>query len=210
MRIAFLGDSITEGCGASSIDNFFVNKVGKILNVQALNYGVGGTRIAKQKEVSEMPIWDYDFLSRAQTMEKDVDLVVVFGGTNDYGHGLAKLGSIDDQTSYTFFGAFKTLIEYLIGAYGKQKILVATPLRRCNDEAPDSVNGVSLSVYVGIEKLICDLYDIKVLDLFNHGIPKPAVQTGDEFTVDGLHPNDYGHEFIAKKISEFIKKNWQL
>ena len=61
MKIAFLGDSITEGCGATMVDNFYINHVGKILGAEVLNYGVGGTRLAKQKEISEVEQWDYDF-----------------------------------------------------------------------------------------------------------------------------------------------------
>ena len=147
------------------------------------------------------------FLSRAETMEKDVDLVVIFGGTNDYGHGMAKLGGIDDDTSYTFFGGVKKLLEYLIGVYGKEKLRFILPLRRFSDELPDSVNGVSLSVYVSVIKYVCDVYEIKVLDLFTNGIIKPTTCDGDKFTVDGLHPTDFGHEYIAKIIAEFIKEN---
>ena len=208
MKIAFLGDSITEGCGATSSDKFYVNQVAKILNAEALNYGISGTRIAKQKEVSELAIWDYDFLSRAETMEDGVDLVIVFGGTNDYGHGLAPLGSIDDQTSYTFFGGVKTLINYLIDRYGKEKIIVVSPLRRYQDEQKDPFNGVSLSTYVSIESYVCNVLGVKFLDLFNNGIPKPETAEGDKYTVDGLHPSDFGHRFIAEKISEFILKSW--
>lgn len=207
MKIAFLGDSITEGCGATTVDNFFINHVGRILQAEVLNYGVGGTRLAKQKENSEEEQWDYDFLSRAEIMERDVDLVVVFGGTNDYGHGVAKLGNIDDDTSYTFFGGIKKLLEYLIEVYGKEKLRFVLPLRRYKDEDLNQSNGVSLSVYVSIIKYVCDIYGIKVLDLFTDGIPKPETCDGDKFTVDGLHPTDFGHEYIAKKISEFIKEN---
>ena len=206
MRIAFLGDSITEGCGATTVDDFFINHVGRILDAEVLNYGVGGTRLAKQEEVSEVAQWDYDFLSRAETMEKDVDLVVVFGGTNDYGHGVAKLGSIDDETSYTFFGGIKKLIEYLIGVYGKEKLRFVLPLRRYKDELINQSNSVSLSVYVSIIKYVCSVYGIKTLDLFTDGIPKPTTCDGDKYTVDGLHPTDFGHEYIAKKIAEFIKQ----
>lgn len=207
MKIAFLGDSITEGCGATTVDDFFVNHVGNILNAKVLNYGVGGTRLAKQEEISEVAQWDYDFLSRAQTMEKDVDLVVVFGGTNDYGHGMAKLGGIDDETSYTFFGGVKKLLEYLIDNYGKEKVIFILPLRRFSDQLPDSVNGVSLSVYVSIIKYVCDVYGIKVLDLFTNGIPKPITCDGDKFTVDGLHPTDFGHKYIAEIMANFIKES---
>lgn len=208
MRIAFLGDSITEGCGATSLDKCYVNQVGQILGVEVLNYGVGGTRIAKQKETSEVAQWDYDFLSRAEIMEKDIDLVIVFGGTNDYGHGLAPLGSVDDINPFTFFGSFKSLLDYISNKYGKEKIGVITPLRRYEDEVSNVSNGVSLSTYVSIESYICNTYNIKYLDLFNKGIPKSKTNTGDIFTVDGLHPTDYGHRFIAEKISDFIKSNW--
>ena len=207
MKIAFLGDSITEGCGATTVDDFYINHVGMILDAKVLNYGVGGTRLAKQKEVSEEAQWDYDFLSRAETMEKDVDLVVIFGGTNDYGHGVAKLGGIDDENSYTFFGGVKKLFEYLIDVYGKEKLRFVLPLRRYSDESPDSINGVSLSVYVSIIKYVCDVYGIKVLDLFTNGIPKPSTCDGDKYTVDGLHPTDFGHKYIAEKIASFIKEN---
>ena len=47
-KIFFLGDSITAGAGASKIENNYVNKVGEKLGVESLNFGVGGTRIAKQ------------------------------------------------------------------------------------------------------------------------------------------------------------------
>lgn len=208
MKIAFLGDSITEGCGASSTEFFYVNQVGKILDAEVLNYGVGGTRISKQKEISEVAQWDYDFLSRAEIMEKDVDLVIVFGGTNDYGHGKALLGDVKDDTSYTFYGGINVLLEYLIKTYGKSKIGVVLPIRRFNDHIKNQSNGVDLKRYVDIEKEVCDKFGIKTLDLYSDCLPAPLVDTGDKYTTDGVHPNDLGHTLIAEKVSRFIKENW--
>lgn len=93
MKVIFLGDSITEGVGASSGANKYVNKVAEFCKAEVKNFGVSGTRIARQTTPSEYILFDYDFQMRVEVMSKNVDKVFVFGGTNDYGHGDAKIGS---------------------------------------------------------------------------------------------------------------------
>ena len=82
--INFLGDSITEGHGASCYEKSFVYKVGQTLNVKVNNYGIGGTRFAKQAKPSLVSRWDLDFCSRVDDLDKSADLVFVFGGTNQW------------------------------------------------------------------------------------------------------------------------------
>ena len=113
MKIYFLGDSITQGAGASCEQTKYVNVVGQILGCEVRNYGEGGTRIAKQTVPSQESIYDRDFLTRADGMEDDADLVFVFGGTNVYGHGDAELGSLESTDEYTFCGAVNSLIKKL-------------------------------------------------------------------------------------------------
>ena len=62
MKINFLGDSITQGAGASCVATQYVSLVGEMLACEARNYGEGGTRIAKQTVPSELAIFDRDFL----------------------------------------------------------------------------------------------------------------------------------------------------
>ena len=206
MKIAFLGDSITEGCGASSAEKNYVNTVGRKLKAEVINYGVGGTRIARSKEISDNPVYDLDFLFRSKDMVKDADVVFVFGGTNDYGHGKAPIGEKDDVTPYTFYGAVKCLARYLKDTYGAEKTVFILPARRFDDDKPRCEGGQALSAYADIINRVCKEYGIKVLDLFNDGFPVPQTDAGDEYTTDGLHPNDRGHEFIAEKICRFIEE----
>ena len=94
----FLGDSITEGVGASSIDKVWWKLLEKY-GLETVGYGVGGTRIAPQDEVINGNVrWNEDFITRAKTMDKQADIVAVFGGTNDYGHGTAEIGFPTDDT----------------------------------------------------------------------------------------------------------------
>ena len=48
MKIAFLGDSITEGAGASCKETQDVELVCNQLNCEVVTYGISGTRLAKQ------------------------------------------------------------------------------------------------------------------------------------------------------------------
>ena len=63
-----------------------------------MNYGIGGTRIARQSKQSAEERWDKDFCSRVATMQDEADAVVVFGGTNDYGHGDTPLHRLNENS----------------------------------------------------------------------------------------------------------------
>ena len=210
MKINFLGDSITQGAGASCLETKYVSMVGQILGCEARNYGEGGTRIAKQTVPSELDIYDRDFLMRVEGMSEDADLVFVFGGTNDYGHGDAPLGEIDSMDEYTFCGAVNSLIEKLSARYGKEKLHFILPLHRYNEdnvygEGNKTKAGAPLSVYVSLLKEILQKHGIPSLD-FGKEFPIPATNDGsDGLTVDGLHPNDKGHRILAEKICEYIR-----
>lgn len=214
MKVVFLGDSITEGVGASSEENRYVDKVAEICGVTTENFGVSGTRIARQTHPTVFRTFDYDFQMRAEVMSKDADMVFVFGGTNDYGHGDAKIGTPTDADSHTFYGGLNNLIKRLIETYGREKLCFILPSRRFNDENPYGDGNkmtptLALKGYVDIIKSVCEKNGIDYIDLYSEGFPKPLTR-GDEFTTDGLHPNDKGHLFIAEKIKEYLKKTKKI
>ena len=209
MKINFLGDSITEGALATSQDKTFVSFVGKYLNCEARNYGIGGTRIARQKTPTADPRWDLDFVGRVDAMNPDADLVFVFGGTNDYGHGDAPMGNINDSTVYSFCGAINVLIDELEKKYGKEKLVFITPLYRENENNPyGDGNALTprppLSEYRKAMVEVLTNRKITILDLKDEmGRPE-----GNPLIADGLHPNDEGHKKIAVLISNFIKNHF--
>ena len=47
-KINFLGDSITEGHGTSAPENIFLNRLSRATGATANNYGISGSRIARQ------------------------------------------------------------------------------------------------------------------------------------------------------------------
>jgi len=125
LTINFLGDSITEGYGTTGPDKVFHQVIEKDYKLKkAYNYGVGGTTIANQTNPSASTIWDYNFCVREDIMQKNADAVVVFGGTNDFGHGDAPFGKLDDNDNTTFCGGVNLLINKLKKIFQMQKLFL--------------------------------------------------------------------------------------
>ncbi len=211
LKINFLGDSITEGCGTSSIDKAFWNVLKDECGLaEARGYGIGGTRFAEQR-AKEAPIDSLDFCARYNEMDDDADVVVVFGGTNDYGHGDAPIGCESDRTSATFRGACHCLMQGLLEKYSDSVIVIMTPLHRCGEENPhpdDRKQDISapLCDYVDIIKTVAEYYSLPVLDLWSVSGIQPKVDIiRQKYCPDGLHPNDAGHKIIANRLAGFLK-----
>ena len=214
LRINFLGDSITAGVGASSKDTVYHAVLAKEVGLsQANNYGISGTRYAIQKGTEARPKDDCvdvnSFCERFDEMV-DADAVVVFGGTNDYGHGDAPLGSFEDRTPDTFYGACHYLFSGLIRKYLGKPIVIMTPLHRTNElEIPEfkkSGDYGDLRIYTKIIREVAEFYSLPVLDLFAASGLQPEIKEIQEtYIPDGLHPNDNGNAVIAHKLRLFLE-----
>lgn len=211
LKINFLGDSITEGSGVANVGNIYWQVFGRNTGAIVRGYGIGGTRIAIQKKPSANPRHDLDFQMRSKEMDKDADMIVVFGGTNDFGHGDAPLGCFTDRTPYTFYGACHTLFTDLISMYPHATIVIMTPLHRCKEDnprgdAPKEEDVAPLSTYVSIIKEVAEYYSLPLLDMWSMSGIQPNVPAIKEwFCPDGLHPNDAGHAIMAKRLEGFLK-----
>lgn len=203
MVINFLGDSITAGVGASHYSKCYVELVKSKLNVTVNNYGINGTRIAKQIVHDDC---DLPFYSRVEEMDANADLVFVFGGTNDFDHGDAPLGEIDSRNVETFCGGLNVLVEKLISKYGKEKLCFILPLRRINEDATSASRPKEdLTTYISAIKQILEKNAIKYIDTFNFSLPKPLTCKNENCFADGLHPNDKGYEFLSDIVVNYIK-----
>ena len=209
-KVNFLGDSITEGVGVEDPKNRFADRLAARFGLIARNYGICGTRIARQHVPSENPRYDLDFCSRVAEMDPDADVVVVFGGTNDFGHGDAPFGTMADRTRDTFCGAMHVLCQTLLTRYPSSEIVFMLPLHRLNENNPCGDNKpapvATLKQYVDAMREILEYYSIPVLDLYAGGRMQPAVPAVQEmYMPDGLHPSDAGNAVIAERLIGFLQ-----
>ena len=210
-KINFLGDSITAGAVASSPDKTFCRLLETDYGFICRNYGMGGTRIAKQRNRAH-DCYDQDnFCARVSKMDADADVVMVFGGTNDFGHGEAPIGEMSDRTPDTFYGALHTLYSSLIERYPDSKIAILTPTHRISEDNPRGdgsklADGALLKDYVEAIREVAEYYSLPILDLYKDSGLQPKIAIiKEKYVPDGLHPNDEGHKILADKIAKFIK-----
>ncbi len=212
IKANFLGDSITEGYGVADSENIYMNILKREYEMaEVRNYGIGGTRIARELQNT----WDNNdddrnMCARALTMDPDAELVVLFGGSNDFGHGTAPVGLPTDRTRDTFWGACHEVMTTLITRYPHATIVVVTPLHRHNELDPKGDFGfydlMPLKDYADIIREVASYYSLPVLDLYNISGMQPAVPVIREvYMPDGLHPNDEGHKLIARRMGAFLK-----
>lgn len=200
-KIHFLGDSITFGYGLANYKtDRFSSLVEKNTGALTVNYGVSGSSIALDlnRAVEDC------FVTRQKEMEGNADIVVIFGGTNDFGHGMAPLGTLSDEDYTTFYGALHTLYRAVIKDNPHAIVVVITPLHRAYETRNN--RGESLKQYVEIIREVAKSYSFPILDLFDeYGVDVTNPAEIKRYLPDGLHPNETGHIILADKITAFLK-----
>ncbi len=214
LKVNFLGDSITQIYNASSEETVYHGVLKQMAELGVTrNYGISGTRYAIQKKIGT---GDYEYVDvnsfseRFDKMDDDADLIIVFGGTNDYGHGDAPIGKFSDREPTTFYGACHYLYSGLIKKYLGKKIVILTPTHRLGELEKSRDERVSedncLLDYVNAIREVAEFYSLPVCDLFKNSGLQPAIEeVRENFMPDGLHPNDAGHKKIAEVLYSFLK-----
>ena len=216
-KIAFLGDSITEGVGVKNIaknryDNVLKRECGLS---EVFNYGIGGTRIAHQQVPSEKPRHDLCFCGRVYNVNKGVDIVVVYGGVNDYLHGDAPIGQFGDKTPATFYGGIWFLMNYLKTNFEGKTVVFLTPARlnycgidgtKPSDRPVKKPDALPIKEYIKIIEQTAENFGFPTYNTYeNLGIDPTVLADKETYTSDGLHFNDNGHKIIATKLKEFLE-----
>jgi lysophospholipase L1-like esterase len=216
-KVAFLGDSITEGSGVKDrANNRYDNVLARIAGMQHIHSdGIGGSRLAYQRIPSEEPRRDLCFCGRAFNIPLDADVVVVYGGVNDYFHGDAPIGEMTDNTPATFCGAVRFLMTTLKTRFAGKTVVFMTPARCYYKDIPDTcpstrpmklADAMPVLGYVDIIKQIGAQEGVPVLDLY-HTLPidpnDPELRA--KYTADGLHFNDDGHHILAQTLKAFLE-----
>lgn len=123
------GDSFTSG-GSAEDDKYFTDEpymgkiktyplfIGRRNNMEVINDAISGSIMALSKEylngdegISESYRQPFA-LHRYLTIPEDVDYITLWFGINDSGH--TNLGTIDDTTNETFYGAWNVVLEWIL------------------------------------------------------------------------------------------------
>lgn len=209
-----LGDSITWGYNPSTgeqIERNYSILLKERLNLKELrNYGINSSTLADNK-ISYEPM-----CNRYKDMDNNADIVVIFGGTNDYGREdfEVKLGKINDLGTYTIYGALNNMCIGLKQKYPDSVIFFITPIQRayidrgCNFKYATNIKNsleYSLKDVANAIKEVCKMNNILVFDLYNN-CDINTIEDCIKYIPDGLHPTEEYHKILANKIYDYIIK----
>jgi len=173
--IVLVGDSISAGVGASSPRRAYAWQLERSLSRshRVVNYSRGGWAVSGEVGISDPA----NFLGAAALWP---DVVVIALGTNDYGVGVP----LED-----FIAGYEAALQTLGPV---ETVVCVTPYRRSDlSEATPNTAGLLLDDYRTAVHGVCEADGRIVLD----GI---EAMPSESMLGDGLHPNDVGHNRIAK------------
>ena len=206
-----LGDSITTYVPGVDGGMTYYKWWAQDYQIKYNNYGISGASLTANGQ--------NPFVYRYMNMEADADLIIVKGGTNDFGNTAA--GSMTSRADTTYAGALRVLMEGLIDMYPDKQIVFLTPIKRCEGgQTPATKNryGNTLNDFANTVVAVGEKYNIPVINLytpeeldFTSAVISPAGKDENgkwhdavcesDLMPDGLHPSGKGH----KVMSEYIK-----
>ena len=202
--VAFLGDSITSPSVYGLYTKLFAERSGATIE----NFGVAGKDYAAG-EIS----------SQAANLTGNEDVVIVMGGTNDFGHNRA-IGAIYNESNGTIIPTTDTTTTcsgvhaVIQGIYAKcptAKIIIITPPQKGNGWTANT-QGKYLYEYVDAIKKVAQLYGVLVVDQFANCNINPvfSAMKSKYFNTDGTHPNNLYHQLLAdwlyNAIADWIRE----
>ena len=212
-RIYFIGDSITEGAGTGGEGHRYWELVAARTGAICQADGRGGSCIARQQHPEYLE-WNgnirHHFCSRLDDVDPQADVVVVFGGVNDFGHGDVPFGTMADRTEDTFYGALHVLYGGLIACCPQARVVVMTPLHFTEEDSLTRGDGSAragrLIDYVNTIREVAEYYALPMLDLYATSGLQPRVDAiRERYMPDGLHPNDEGQRRLADCVEAFLR-----
>lgn len=207
-KLVVFGDSMAYGhtIPESVWTKLLAEKHGMILT----NFAQNGTTITrKTTTMSGATFLDTDSV-HAKVMNNlnnpvEADYIIVFGGTNDIARNdQCPLGTIDDATSQTFYGALNAICQHLIQTYPSGNICFITPYIRNAGLATTEI----CKQYVTAIHEVCEKFGgIPVFDnTVNGALDFSNSYQANALTMkDNYHLNETGHKRAMHKYEVFLQ-----
>lgn len=188
-NVSFIGDSITEGVGASSEAtrwvNVFASKYGLAIN----NQGLGGYTLKAPQFPGPWGV--YPLIERVYN--KPSTSYVIFIGTNDAYNYTAPPTHLQD-----FESTYRTMLDTLIadGISIKSQVVLVSPSWPSDAALTNGITRARYESYVAKVAQIATDYEAPYVDAY----ATILAAGGQAALADTIHPNNAGHAAIAAAV----------
>lgn len=201
-KICAYGDSVTE-------QNKWQSFVSSYFNCSFYNRGVGGTTVTQVNSSTNHMSAD----SRIETIPTDSDVILVFGGHNDWSSASIDIGDIKTKAlseSTSFKSAFALMLKKIQTRCPNAKIITMTPVGGRTEEASVNqdkqfyIRDLCMTDFANAVKEVSAYYGIPCIDINgNSGINTLNHTT---YIADVIHPNSEGGKLIANEVINGLKR----
>ena len=225
-KMVVMGDSLTAGAYREDSPIWYQALAAGIGITDAYGSGVSGSAISTTSfyGTNYQPM-----VLRYENLPSDGDLYIIFGGTNDYTLS-SPLGTIEDVTDVSFYGALDVMIKGLKAKVPNASIVFLTPFNRygygqtrvgkINLITPYTLNDEGHNLYDYRKAILdkCEQYSVPVIDVFsfpelNFSQGQDGVSTfkanavyAHPWTRDGLHLNSLGEPAFGKLLVPYFNE----
>lgn len=140
-----------------------------------------------------------------------VELVLIQHGLNDFYNGVPLDNEKDPYDEHTFKGALRSSVRSLRRANPNIRIVLMSQTYTwyrqggLTCEEYDAGYG-NQEVYIRAEKEIAEELGLEFLDLYHDLFPHDSWEDWENYTADGLHPNEAGRILLAETIAEYLSE----
>lgn len=158
------------------------------------NNSFSGSRISN---TSPLQIPHTNFSDDSRILNFESDIIIIFGGTNDYG------AVMNQPDMKEFKEQYRYMLSNLIKKNPNSKFILCTPLRRLDIKTKTKPHKkLKLKKIARAIKDVSSEYKCcKVIDLYSH-----KIKLSDFFFIDGVHPNEKGMSSLSNWIETGIKE----
>ncbi|MDD2973055.1 MAG: SGNH/GDSL hydrolase family protein [Lachnospiraceae bacterium] len=208
MKIACLGDSITQGVGGATPYPEYLKEI--LGAKEVVNLGIGGSTVCSDHDDGVQAMSD-----RMDQIPSDTDLAIIIGGTNDnFYQAEWQFGFLywDSKGDGTFCGDMQLLMRRFKWLFPDMRVIFFTPpsntkideLKAENPSLLDQSRYAEATTYIGAEE------GMPVVDLFNENfLNAHDANVSTNLMQDEVHFNSQGNEILATRIASEIIKRYQ-
>lgn len=201
VRITFLGDSITYGQGGdkNQYNNFvsYVDYVRDILGCKTTNLSSPGAPIGSYGGYESM-------VYRANDIPGDTDIIVVFGGINDFFYEKDVFGD-DSYEEGTFTGDARKMCEEIREQFPDEPVYMILIYPGIYETLYCSDSYLPINGYLQVERSLAKEYNFNVIDLYSNGLlDSNDYSVANVYFNDDVHPNNSGYLWLGRCLATEI------